>query len=197
MRDVQDEDPVRRALRLARFAPSLGAVAVASLCAGAISGRALAATACGTLVTNVANTYMWSGAPDFIEYPLTYNVTATVKVICPVTAFMKYADRGMASSGSTLTFYMCVDNQRMSVDGSVWNVTITDRLPDGVGFIDWNTNNYGGTVSWQAWKADTAPNGWTTTAPVVGQLDPLYLRWAIASIAPMKSACVSYRVTVL
>ncbi len=188
---------VRLALRCARKAGLLRAVAAAGLCSVVFSGTAVAATACGTIITNVANTWMWSGPIDQIEFPLTYNVTATVKVICPVTALVKYADRSVASAGATVTFYICVDNQRMSVDGSVWNVTMTDRLPDGMGFIDWNTNNYGGTVSWSAWSTSLAPGGWSSAAPAVGTQDPLYMRWQVASIAPMKSACVTYRATVL
>lgn len=175
----------------------------AALAAGAVllavgyPSAARAATACGTIITNVANTWMWSGPMDQIEFPLTYNVTATVTVICPVTALVKYADRGMASSGATVTFYICVDNQRMSVDGSVWNVTMTDRLPGGMGFIDWNSNSYGGTVSWTAWSTSLAPGGWSGAAPAVGTQAPVYMRWQVASIAPMKSACVTYRATVL
>jgi uncharacterized repeat protein (TIGR01451 family) len=168
------------------------------VCLGLYSGKAAAAaTGCGTLITNVATVTMWSGPMDQIGYALSYNVTATVVVICPVTGLVKYADRGVASAGSTVTFFVCVNNQRLTADGSVWNVTITDRMPPGMSFVDWGTNDYGGTVSLRAYTGVLTPGGWTVAAPAAGQGTPLYMRWRVDMVGPMKSACVTYRARIL
>jgi uncharacterized repeat protein (TIGR01451 family) len=177
------------------------AAILALVMAGAVVApgtAAAAATGCGTLITNVATVTMWSGPMDQIGYALSYNVTAVVKVVCPVTALLKFADRDTASAGSVVTFYVCVDNQRLSADGSVWNVTVTDRMPPGMSFVDWNANNYGGAVTWNAYNGVLTPGGWNATAaPVAGQGTPLYMRWQVAMIGPQKSACVTYRARIL
>jgi uncharacterized repeat protein (TIGR01451 family) len=165
---------------------------------------AFAATSCGTLVTNTATITMWSGPIDQIGYTLSYNVTATVKIICPITAVNKYAKPQVVSSGGVVTFYICIDNQRMSADGSVWNVTVTDRLPYGMALdiASMTLDNYGvGALANTdiAWSPNGAANSWTlwsTSAPPAGQAAPFYLRWRIPRIGVLASGCVSYRATV-
>jgi len=162
---------------------------------------AQAATSCGTIVTNAAMITMWSGPIDQIGYELSYCVTATVMVICPITAVNKYAKPQIVASGGIVTFYICIDNQRMSADGSVWNVTVTDRLPYGMAF-DANSMvayNYGvgalnpaSDISW----ATSLAGPWTFGNPAGNTASPLYLRWRIPTIGVLKSGCVAYRATV-
>ena len=175
----------------------LATVAVVALLA--MPRAAQAATSCGTIITNAATITMWSGPIDQIGYELSYNVTATVKVICPVTAILKYARPNVVATTGTVVFYICVDNQRMTADGSVWNITVTDRLSDGLGFVAFNPDSYvmgGGTVSAGAYAASLA-GPWTAGAPPVGQQDPLFMRWVISYVGTLKSGCVSFSASIL
>jgi len=181
------------------------ALLVAALALTAPRPAQAAATACGTIITNTAMITMWSGPIDQIGYEVSYGVTSTVMIICPITAIRKYAVPQEVSSGGAVTFYICVDNQRMSADGSVWNVTITDRLPyglamDQVSLAQMNAYNYGvpalaGTdISW----ASSLAGPWTTwaTPPGAGQVAPFYIRWRVSSIGTLKSGCVAFHATV-
>jgi len=170
----------------------------ALLVAASLSGRAHAGSACGALITNTAMLTMWSGPVDQIGYVLTYAVTAVVRVVCPVVSMTKYANRNVAAVGSTVTFFICVINDRAD---SIWNVTVTDRMPMSMGFWSWSTGNYnitsGGPYAInQAW-APTLTGVYSTTAPAGGTIGPLYMRWRIERIGPAKSACVTYQATVL
>ena len=174
--------------------------AAAAALAAAITGRAHAGSACGSLITNTATVTMWSGPVDQIGFVLTYNVTAVVQVLCPVVSMVKYANRDMASVGSTVTFFICIVNDR---NDSIWNVTITDRLPRNMGFWDWNTANYNATTGgpWtvnQAYSTAGLGGPWNrAVAPNQGQGADLWMRWRIQMIGPARSACMTYRATVL
>lgn len=177
----------------------LGLVVAALL---GLGGVAHGATANGTLITNTATITMWSGPIDQIGYELTYVAEATIRVITPVTSLLKYADRGTASSGATVTFYICINNERMTADGSVWNVVIIDRMPNGMGFISANLDNYGTGIAagspMYGGALGTINTTYTAgTNPPVGQIAPLYMRWKMDMVGPMKSACVTFRATVL
>lgn len=161
---------------------------------------ASAATPCGTNIVNVASVTMWSGPIDQIGYELSYNVSATVRVICPITAIVKYAVPKVVAAGGLVTFYICIDNQRMAADGSVWNITVTDRLPYGMAF-DANSMlafNYGTgamVANDLGWSTSLA-GPWTLGQPAGNSVAPLYLRWRVPMIGTIKSGCVAYRATV-
>ena len=173
---------------------------------GAGAGRAGAATVCGTLITNAVSADMSSGFPDFVAYVVSYSATATVKVLCPANiAFKKYVDWPEACIGTTVRFYVCVQN---TMTDSVWGITLTDRLPDGMAFVDReaaNTWNSGGNyylpnsslppfaISWGGSIVPLMTNG----SPAAGQYVPCYLRWTLDYLGPKRSACVTYRAVVL
>lgn len=193
-----------------RLLPAALAASVLSLA----SGRALATTACGNLITNIASATMWTGAPDFVAYEVSYSVTAALTVLCPpVIALRKSSDingnvLATAPSGGIVTFKICLENQQFGPNDSIWNVVINDRLPDNMVWSgepataattafnpgDYNTStgaNY--TASW----ASSMAGPWTLV-PVSGVTGtPLYLRWTISLIGPPRSACVTYRAKVL
>ena len=170
----------------------------------AVSSRPVfAAAPCGADILNTASVTMWSGPIDQIGYALSYNVSASVRIVCPVTGLVKYARPSLVSAGGNVTFFVCVDNQR--IDGSVWNVTVTDRMPDGLGFVAFNPESYvgstvganlwGGTIT-TSWAASLA-GPWTAGAPVAGQQDPLFLRWVISAVGPLRTACVTFSAQIL
>jgi uncharacterized repeat protein (TIGR01451 family) len=197
------------------------------------AGRAGAMTTCGSLVTNVATATMWSGLPDFVPYEVSYNATAAVRIKCPAAlrlakfADLPYANGGdtiVASTGTTVKFTICVINE---LTFSVWGVTMTDKLPDNVMFVDgddsWNDalpagydNGYGnfygpgagtppgvtqagGGIRWS--NNNTWPG--TATFPPNGQTGAMYIRWTFPYVGwtggagAMKSACVTFRVKIL
>ncbi len=165
------------------------------------AGRSFAATAAGTIITNVATATMNSGFPYYAVYNVSYNATATFIVLPnPVVALQKWADHVQAGAGCTVTFQVCVQNQTQD---TAWNVTITDQLPANMGFVLWNlsppgfdnTNpNLGAPVPSYA----TALTGtWSTAAPAAGTTAPLYLRWVFPGIGPTKSACAAYAASIL
>jgi uncharacterized repeat protein (TIGR01451 family) len=201
---------------------AMALAAVASL----MWGRAEAMTACQSLITNVATATMSSGPWEFIEYDVSYNATAAVRIKCPASLILsKFADvvgtvndaahgdehgtTVIASTGSTVKFTICAVN---TLAFSVWGITITDKLPDNVAFVDmdatWAAGNY-----YQPTVPGPAPtpsirysynNTWpgTAGAPAAGQGGPLYLRWTLPYIGwtgggGVKSACLTFRVQIL
>ena len=196
----------RALLAAARLMPKawarLATIAVAALLIAA-PRPASAATPCGTDIVNVASVTMWSGPIDQIGYELSYNVSATVRVICPITAIVKYAVPKVVAAGGLVTFYICIDNQRMAADGSVWNITVTDRLPYGMALDNASMITYGYGVGALAntdiaWSASLAGPWtlWSVLAPPAGQAAPFYLRWRVPMVGTIKSGCVAYRATV-
>ena len=178
---------------------ALTRIIIASALASALPRVAQAATSCGAIITNTATITMWSGPIDQIGYEVSYNVTATVKVICPVTAVLKYARPAEVAASGVTTFYICIDNQRMSADGSVWNVTVTDRLSDGMGFVAFNPQSYiigGGAILTSSYATSLA-GPWTVGTPAGGTQDPLFLRWVINYVGTLKSGCVTFSASVL
>jgi len=171
------------------------------------SGRAQGATVCGTLITNVVTATLSSGFPDYVLYEVSYNATATVRVLCPATLrFEKYVDWPEACAGTTVRFYVCVVNE---TNDSVWGATVTDRMPGNMSYVDrdgtWNdaVGDYyipatpGSPPAYvRAWAGSVIP-GMTAGDPPGGQLVPLYLRWTIDYVGPKRSACVTYRAVVL
>lgn len=182
-----------------------------------LGGEAGAMTTCGTVITNVVSATMHSGPPEFVEYAVSYAATAKVVVACPPSLQMyKYTSFSVASSGTTVKFTICVVNETMD---SVWGVVVTDRVPDGMAYVDMDTSwaagaygagvtdNYytpkamaggppGATISWDS-GADFNPYQSGTTPPPAGQGGTIYLRWTLAYVGPVRSACLTYRARVL
>ena len=177
----------------------LTALAVAASCVLA-AGRVHAATACGTMITNVATATMTSGFPDYVAYEVSYNATVMVRVLCPpVVRLVKYASSPLCAAGCTVTFQVCVENQ---MTDSVWGITITDVLPANMTFVSMNPANYDMTPGWAlgaviSSNAGTTAGPWSAGGPVVGQGPTHYLRWVIPGVGPAKSACVSYAARIL
>jgi len=180
-------------------------VAVAAALSFAAPLPALAAP-CGSDILNEASVTLWSGNDTQIGYTLSYNVSSTVRIVCPITAINKYAVPTQVASGGAVTFYICVDNQRMSNDGSVWNMTVTDMLPAGLAMdqtslVQMNTWTYfaPALAATDISYATNLAGPWTTwaTPPTAGQAGPnFYIKWRIASVGVLKSACVGFRATV-
>jgi uncharacterized repeat protein (TIGR01451 family) len=164
--------------------------------------RAEAATACGTLITNVATCTMTSGFPDFVAYEVSYNATCTVTVLCPPTVrLMKWATTPQCAAGCTVTFQVCIENGSLD---TVWAIMITDALPGNTTFALMNAANYDTTLGgpFVLGGGVTIANGPTWTcgvagAPTAGQAPVWYLRWVVGGIGPSKSACVSYGARIL
>ena len=164
------------------------------------------ATVCGTIITNVAAAAMGSGFPAFVQYEVSYNATCTVMVLCaPVVQLRKFANGGYlteGAAGATVTFSICVENQTAD---TVWAVSMTDKLPDNMTFVDAGTGgaydltapNLGAAALVSASTVallTTAPLGST---PGAGQGVNYYMRWTYPGIGPQKSACVVYRAKIL
>lgn len=177
-----------------RLGRRFGAVMALALALLSPAGRAAAATACGTIITNVATATMTSGFPDFVGYEVSYNATATLIVLCPpVVALRKYANTdygtfAQAPSGGTVTFMICVENQTVT---SVWGINITDQLPSNVSWLangaDYNLT--GAPAALGPWIAFSSNNTtWGSGSPAANQGAPYYLRWTLEKIGPSKSA---------
>jgi len=170
--------------------------------------RAEAATACGTMITNVATATMTSGFPDFVSYAVSYNATVMITVLCPpVVRLVKWASTPLCAAGCTVTFLVCVENQ---MTDTVWGITVTDALPGNttfaLGFAGATGGNYDTTLTGAfslggglvvSNSPTTAAASFTAGSPTIGQAPVWYLRWVIGGIGPAKSACVSYAARVL
>ena len=182
-----------------------------------LGGNAGAMTTCGTVITNVVSATMHSGPPEFVEYTVSYAATASVVVACPPAIQMyKFTNYSVASSGTTVKFTICVVNETTD---SVWGIVVTDRLPDGMAWVDMDqnwapgdygagvTDNYytptglaggppGATISWDS-GSDFDPYQSGTSPPPAGQSGTIWLRWTLAYVGPTRSACLTYRARVL
>ena len=176
---------------------------------GLAAGRAHAATACGTIITNVATATMTSGFPDFVAYAVSYNATCTVAVLCPpVVRLVKWATTPMCAAGCTVTFQVCIENQ---MTDTVWGITMTDALPGNMTFVAMGSQvplsvvaNYDTTLGGPfvlgavvGSSASTTAGPWNAGGPTVGQAPVWYLRWVVPGIGPAKSACVTYAARIL
>ncbi len=179
-----------------------------------VGGRVQATTVSGTLITNVVSFVMDSGPTDFVVYKVSYNATAWIEVVNPPSlAMAKYTSWAVASAGTTVKFTVCIVNE---TDNSVWGVTITDKIPLNMAFIDrdgtWNDSSPyvpddyyvsyqsppdigalpGVTLAWNASEIALMTAG----SPAPGDQN-VYLRWTLDFVGPVRSACVTYRVTIL
>lgn len=187
--------------RLGRRTGALVALALALLVP---APKADAATACGTIITNVATATMWSGFPDYVAYQVSYNASATIIVLCPpVVALRKYANTDYGSfqqapAGGLVTFMICVENQTVT---SVWGMTITDRLPANTtfeaGVAGYNILHPSGAASITASQSSVSGGPFNAGSPSLGQGSPYYLRWTLQYIGPLRSACVSYSARIM
>jgi uncharacterized repeat protein (TIGR01451 family) len=176
----------------------MAAAAVAAVLA-LHAGRGEAATAAGTLITNVATATMTSGFPDYVAYEVSYNASVMVIVLSqPVVSLTKLASTPLCAAGCTVTFSVCVGNM---VADTVWAITLTDVLPGNMAFVaddvaDYNTTSVslGAIVPTNA-AALAGP--WNAGGPTAGQLAVWYLRWVIPGIGPARSACVTYSARIL
>ena len=164
------------------------------LCVGM---RAEAATADGTLITNVASaTYkMTSGTGQTISY----GATVTVMVATPSVMLRKVASPTLQASGGTVTF--CISYSNSGGRASAFDVTITDAMPDNMKFIagagnaDWGTSDGDGVV-YAVWSTNGG-GGWTAGTPANAQGGPVLLRWTIDVLSPKASGMVCYTVSVM
>jgi hypothetical protein len=168
-----------------------------------LSSRAMATTADGTLITNVATgTYGSVGTLGFFgaDYAISYGATVTVLVATPSIALLKTSQPSIECSGGTITF--CIWAVNTSTLTSAFNVYVQDRYPPLVGYV----------VGQQTWAAGTAgatiftnwgngPGQRFPGEPPAGMDASLaagyYLRWAISMIGPGKSALMCYKAQLL
>ena len=160
---------------------------------GLVGGGANAATADGTLITNVACA-TFSTASN-AGYAVSYCATATVIVQNPCVTLIKTPDLTIQAAGGTVTYTIWVVN--CSPVGSAFNITVTDKLPDNVAW-DAPRGSWAG-LSGGTWFPSNASNGttWVNGSPLAGQTTPYYLRFVLTQLGPSKSAFQTFSVTVL
>lgn len=173
--------------------------------------EANAASAPGAIITNVASVTSWC----YGDFSVSYAATATVKIFDPGNiCFQQFATPPDPATGGVVTFSVVMVNTTID---SVWGLTVTSRLPDGMvfnanpgngGFVPetdsaWNAGNWygGGTPA----PPDVVSLGYGSTPappmvsgpPPDGQASPLFLKWTVPYLGPARSAAVSYAASVL
>src|SRR6185295_5620337 len=106
------------------------------------------------------------------------------------------------SAGSVVTFSICVEIQTAD---TVWAVSMTDKLPDNMSFVDWGIGgaydltapNLGATKQVSAALVANLTTAVDNVPPPAGQTANFYMRWTYPGIGPQKSACVVYRARIL
>jgi len=103
----------------------------------------------------------------------------------------------MLAASQTATYTVCVVNN--ALNATAWNLVVSDKLPDNMGWVNASLATWAGAGS--AWDLSDSGNGTTWAAspaqPPAGQTSPFFLRWTIDKLGPNRSACVSFRMTVL
>ena len=162
---------------------------------------AMAATAEGTLITNVACATF--SATDQTPFAASYCSTALIFIVAPSVQVNKRANPSIECSGGTVTFCMYAYNN--SNWTSAFNVVLNDRMPGGVSYITgqnlWAGGTAGATIT-QGWGGEGLPSNaylWGSE-PVLGAVTSgnyYYLRWVINMLGPRQSAMICYRVQLL
>lgn len=160
-----------------------------------VGREACAATADGTLITNVASATF--NTASLSPYAVSYNATATVIIQNPCVTLIKTPDVTIQAAGGKVTYTLWVVN--CSPVTSAFNITVTDKLPDNVAYDgpqgQWN--GLGGGI-WQRTSSSTGGSGtYGTGLPPAGQVTPYYLRFAIGALGPLQSAFIAYSVAIL
>lgn len=148
---------------------------------------------CG-MITNFASVTgtLTAGSP----VPITYNVTASIKVASPNIIIDKVATPTVQGASGTVTF--CINFQNLSYCASAINVLITDRVPSymnsivGPNFGQWTNGPNNGTAA-----AEFSPDGITWTAGEPAAVGQYFLRWAFPKLRPRESGVICFRATVL
>jgi uncharacterized repeat protein (TIGR01451 family) len=168
------------------------------------AGSVRAATADGTLITNVA-CMTYGSIMSNCNFTATYCVTATVLVVNPNIQINKSASPSIECSGSTVTFCIWVANA--SAYTSAFNVHVIDIIPGSAGVMayiqgqnNWVTGTAGATVT-LGYGAQPPWNGflyqqWAAECPA-GQTGPYGLRWVVSLIGPGKSALLCWKASIL
>jgi len=171
--------------------PGLALIIGLAVCPSA--GRA--ATAYGTLITNVATITMTSGSPDFVRFEMSFNMTCSVLIVSPASVRVgKDVSPTIELSGGTLTYTIWfVNNSAMA---SSFNIVATDPLPANVSYDaargSWDGNSGG------AWSSKYSSDNilYFAGQPATGQSAPCYLRFTLSQLGPARSAFMSYSVTI-
>jgi len=171
-----------------------GASAVLGVLACFVVGEARATTGTGVVITNIASATFMS--PRGSGFSLTYVVTETVLVMNPAMALTKSVSPVVQASGGEATFVLSVRN--LSAGSSAFNVTITDRLPVNMeyvnpSFVGWPGISGG---SWAAWYSYDNM-AWIPGEPADGQPAPLYIRWILNLIGPNASGLIEFKARVM
>ncbi len=191
---------VRASGRRASVATSGFMIGAALGIAALLPVQATAATAEGTLITNVACATF--SAVDQTPFAASYCSTAVVFIVAPSVQVNKRANPSIECSGGTVTFCMYAYNN--SNWTSAFNVTLNDRLPDGVSYIPvqtiWAGGTAGAVVTQGYFRALSPFTIWGSEPPlgsVSGGPSDYYLRWSVNMLGPRQSAMFCYRVQIL
>ena len=160
----------------------------------AVLGRGVhAATADGTLITNVATATF--STPTGGPFAVTFGATATVIVLSPCVALQKVADTTVQAAGGTVTYTLWVVN--CSAAMSAFNILVTDKLPDNMAY-DAPRGTFGNGGAWSSFESATGgPTTYVAGTPPAGQVTPYYLRFLLDILGPSKSAYVKYSAVIL
>jgi len=164
-----------------------------------------AATADGTLITNVA-CMTYGSVADACNFAATYCVTTTVLVVNPNVQISKSASPSIECSGSTVTFCIWVTNA--SAYTSAFNVHVIDIIPGAAGVMAYVPGQTTTNVPWSpggavqlGYGAQPPWNGfftqyWAAECPA-GQTGPYAIRWVVSLIGPGKSALLCWKASIL
>ena len=162
-------------------------------------GRTEAATADGTLITNVACATFSSAQTAGQGYAVSYCATATVLIQNPCVQLQKVANPTVQASGGSVTFTLWVVN--CSATSSAWNVTVTDKMPDNTAYAGGTFLSWPGLSSGFSWLPSYSTNNttWSGTPlqPADGTVVPLYLRYVLEALGPSRSAFARFSVEIL
>jgi len=168
----------------------LPGVMAALVLAVAPGGRAFAATATGSVLTNVAGGSFSSSAGT--QFDISYCATRVLLVQNPTVTLQKSANPVLQASGGDVAFKMWVVN--ISVATSAFNVTVTDRLPANMTYVSPSMVSWNGT-----WVAECSADNvsWNAGEPADGQEPPYYMRWILESLGINSSAFVEFKARIL
>lgn len=170
----------------------LGPALMVAFALAAMPRGAAALTVDGSIMTNTALATFSGMAGIGTGYMVSYLATDRVLICNPVVAYKKTATPTLIFPTGTVVFSLCVVNN--SITTSALNMVLSDKLPDNMTFVAQSLWTAPAPIA--AYSASMA-GPWTTGTPVVGQGNPLYLRWTFGLIGPRSSGCVDYQAVVL
>jgi len=170
------------------------------------SRSAVAATADGTLITNLASATFTQNLLSGPAVTISYGATSYVIVATPCVMLRKAGNTTIQAAGGTVTF--CITFSNCSDWASAMNVVVTDAVPTNCRFVStpvnqvWSPDGSNVTTAWTSngalWNSAPAVSPlWGFPTSPIETYPSVILKWTVDALGPGASGYICYTVSIL